>query len=139
MNWGKGIVIGLVVFVTFISAMGVYMFGQPDDYDKQYYEKGLAFNADYVREKQVYIDKLQPEIRISSANLLINFVKPAVGKIHFVRPSDRKMDQVLGLKTDQNDQVHIPLSQLAKGPWNLVIEWANGGRKYLYQQEIFVP
>ncbi len=40
MNWGKGIITGMIIFMLFILSMCIYMFRMPaDEYDHQYYEK----------------------------------------------------------------------------------------------------
>ncbi len=63
MNWGKGIIAGMIIFVLFIAGMCIYMFTSPqDDFDQQYYEKGLTFNHDYDREQQVTKDHAEPLI-----------------------------------------------------------------------------
>lgn len=139
MNWGNGIVIGLVLFVIFITAMGVKMFGQPDDVDHQYYEKGLAFDADYNREKQVVTDKLQPAIRFADNVMQVKFVKPLKCKITLMRPSDRRMDKTINMASDCENEINIPTTQLSKGPWQLTFEWTDQHKKYLYNQEVIVP
>jgi hypothetical protein len=139
MNWGKGIVLGLLAFVIFITAMGIKMFAQPDDVDHQYYEKGLAFDTDYNREKQVVTDKLQPTIWFDDDIMHVKFVKPLQCKITLMRPSDRHMDKTLNMASNTENEIDIPTMQLSKGPWQLTFEWTDQHKKYLYNQEVMVP
>ncbi|OKS87522.1 FixH family protein [Mucilaginibacter polytrichastri] len=139
MNWGKGIVLGLLAFVIFITAMGVKMFAQPDDVDHEYYEKGLAFDADYNREKRVVTEKLQPNIRFTDKAMCVKFVKPLQCKITLMRPSDRRMDKIINMASDGVNEINIPIEKLATGPWQLSFEWADHHKKYLYNQEVMVP
>ena len=139
MNWGKGIVIGLLAFVIFITTMGIKMFGQPDDVDHQYYEKGLAFDADYNREKQVVADNLQPSISFANDVMHVKFIKPLKCKITLMRPSDRRMDKTVTLFSNGKNEIESPTTQLSKGPWQLTFEWADQHKKYLYNQEVMVP
>lgn len=139
MNWGKGIVIGLVVFVVFITTMGIKMFGQPDDVDHQYYEKGLEFDADYNREKQVMTDGLQPTISFTDNLMRVKFARPLRCKITLMRPSDRRMDKTINLASNTDNIIDISTAHLSKGPWQLTFEWADHHKKYLYNQEVIVP
>jgi len=139
MNWGKGIVLGLLAFVIFITAMGIKMFAQPDDVDHEYYEKGLAFDVDYNREKQVVTDKVQPIISFSNDIMHVKFVRPLQCKITLMRPSDRRMDKVVNMVSNKENEIDIPTKNLAQGPWQLTFEWADQHKKYLYNQEVMVP
>ncbi|GAA4310049.1 hypothetical protein GCM10023149_04610 [Mucilaginibacter gynuensis] len=140
MNWGKGIVIGMVCFMLFIIVMVVAMFSQPaDDYDKQYYEKGLAYDKDYKRAQQVIKDKAQPVIEFKGAEALIHFRTPVKGQVTFARPSDRNMDEKYDLDVDSENTAHIPLTRLKTGQWQLTFEWTANNNQYLYKKEVYLP
>lgn len=137
MNWGKSIVAGMATFMLFIIGMGVYMVSRPtDDYDNQYYEKGLAFDKQYARKKQVVTDKAQPIISISGNVMVIQFAQPADGVLRFKRSADRRMDKSFTIESDADNTVHIPLAQVAAGQWLLHFEWASHQKAYEYEQEI---
>ncbi|PWK77355.1 hypothetical protein LX99_03168 [Mucilaginibacter oryzae] len=137
MHWGKGIVIGMMAFMCYIIAMGVAMFRQPDDVDSHYYEKGLAFNTDYDKEKQVLMDNAQPMINIEANTLLVKFAKPAKGTVDLKRPDNDKLDRHINLQSNQTGNVAIPLNQLKQGRWQLVFNWESSGKKYLYTTEVY--
>jgi len=140
MNWGKGIVTGMVIFMLFILSMCVYMFTMPaDEYDHQYYEKGLGFNKDYNREQQVATDHAQPIIKLDGRTLQIKFVAPASGTVRFVRPSSQSMDVSFPINTGAGIDVSIPVSSLKTGQWQMVFEWNSNNKEYLYQQENYIP
>lgn len=139
MNWGKGIVIGMSLFVLFIASLGGYMLTQPDDYDKQYYEKGLAFDQEYAKEKQVITDHATPSVSLSGDFLVVRFKSPATGKLRLVRPSDRRLDRSVNLHTDTENIDQISAAQLTPGQWQLVFEWKSNGKEYLYKHEMFIP
>ncbi|MBS7563325.1 FixH family protein [Mucilaginibacter sp. Bleaf8] len=139
MNWGKSLVAGMATFMLFIIGMGVYMFSRPtDDYDKQYYEKGLSFDQDYAREKQVVSDKAQPLITFASGEMIVKFTEPADGVLKFRRSADRSMDKSFSIATDAENAMRIPLSQLSSGQWQLHFEWASRQKEYLYEQEVYL-
>lgn len=137
MNWGKIIVITLAIFGVFIAGMSVYMFTSPqDDYDHDYYEKGLNFDHDYNREENVVKDHAQPQIQMGTDSVLISFNTTVAGTIKFERPSATQMDKIFQVAASR---VIIPLRKLQQGEWQLVFDWKSNGRSYLYQQKIMVP
>ncbi|HTE00114.1 MAG TPA: FixH family protein [Mucilaginibacter sp.] len=139
MNWGKGIVTGMIIFMLFISGMVVFMFLSPtDDYDHQYYEKGLGFDHDYDREKQVVKDHAQPLIRITDDSIKFTFPHPVKGTIKFERPSNNTLDKVYQLNSGGSNEVDISIDPLASGKWKLVFDWKSNNKAYLYQQEIYI-
>jgi len=139
MNWGKGIVTGMIIFMLFILSMCVYMFRMPaDEYDHQYYEKGLSFNKDYDRERRVGVDHAEPSINQEGEHLVIGFKTPAKGKISLIRASDKASDKAYPLQSGENNQVYVLLTGVKTGQWQVMLEWENQGKSYLYQQEIYI-
>jgi len=139
LNWGGGLVLGMGAFMLFITILGVYMFTQSsDDYDHQYYEKGLAYDSVYNQEKQVVTDKVQPKLKVSSDNLHISFVAPANGTVYFERLADPSLDRVIAFTSNTQNEVDIPLSKFKTGRWDLSFAWVNNGKRYLYQKQIRV-
>ncbi len=139
-NWGKGLIIGMGIFMIFIISLGVSIFNQKDDdYDPAYYEKGLDYDKDYAREQQVIVDGAKPVITLSQNILTAHFTGQVKGVVHLQRPSDKGMDKNLSFSSDPEGMVELPLQGIARGRWQLVFEWNNMGKRYLYQQEIFIP
>jgi len=137
MNWGKGIIGGMALFMLFILAMCFYMFRSPaDEYDHQYYEKGLHFDRDYERQKRVKDDHAQPSIEQKGKVLWVEFAGRTTGSLKFIRPSSQALDKTFPINSGPDNCVMIPLNQIKPGRWVLVIEWQNNGKDYLYQQEI---
>lgn len=136
MNWGKGLVIGLASFMIFITVLVVQMFRTAEDsFDKDYYEKGLAYNIDYEQQQQVITDNAQPVIKQTNDFVTINFVDADSGTVNFKRPSDRKQDQLFSF---DDKYIQLPKSELEKGEWRIVINWKVGQKKYLYQTNLFL-
>lgn len=137
MNWGKGIITGMIIFMIFILSMCIYMFRMPtDEYDHQYYEKGLNFDQDFNKESQVTKDHAKPAITIGSEYCTVTFIQQAKGTIRLIRPSSEAMDKVLPINTDNKKQVLIPIKSLVAGRWQIILEWQSLGKSYLYQQEV---
>jgi len=140
LNWGKGLVLGMGAFITFIVVLGVQMFRQsPNDFDRQYYEKGLAFDSVYNQEKQVVTDKAQPVINISENSLAFMFTSAVKGSVRFERPADATLDKVINFNSDGDDHIVIPRDGLRSGRWSLTVDWQANNKKYIYKKEIDLP
>jgi hypothetical protein len=137
MNWGKGIIIGMGLFMLFIIFMCVKMFALPaDEYDHHYYEKGLNFNKDFDKEKQVVKDHARPLITIIGKQVSITFTQPAKGNIKFIRPSSEALDKTFQLNTDSGLVTQMSARSLTEGRWRVVLEWESNKKAYLYEQEV---
>jgi hypothetical protein len=137
LNWGKGLILGMGAFMLYIIIMGVYMFRQsPDAFDHQYYEKGLAYDSVYNQEKQVFTDKVQPQLKLAKNNLRVDFIKPANGSVQFQRLADPSLDKLMAFKSDSGNAVNIPLNTFSRGRWDLTFRWKNGDKKYSYREKI---
>jgi hypothetical protein len=140
MNWGNGIFLAMTAFLLFILAMCYVMFSAPDDdYDHQYYEKGLSFDHDYNREKQVYTDKAVPAMAIDGKTLTLTFSQPVSGgSVSLVRPNNAAMDERFALNNASGSKLLIPLKSMAKGKWLVVFDWQAGKKDYLYQKSVYI-
>jgi len=139
MNWGKGIITGMIIFMLFIICMGVYMFTVPtDDYDHQYYEKGLAFNADFAKEKQVTTDNAKPVLSVDKQVIAFTFIAPASGVLKFARPSDKRLDRQYKFNTTGTGHFTLSRADIPSGEWGVIIDWTSNNRSYLYQQKLYL-
>ena len=137
MNWGKGIIIGLIAFMTFISVLVFKMFSTAEDgFDKDYYEKGLAFDKEYDLKQNVITDNAQPKVSQDDDFVNITFSKIDSGSVIFKRPSNQKQDVFFNV--DQKE-IQIPKSSLAKGEWKLQLKWTAENKNYLYETNLFMP
>lgn len=132
--------IGMLCFMSFIVVLGVLMFNSKTDalVDTDYYEKGLDYDKDYNRKAQVQADKARPEIKLSPDHLILSFKAAATGELRLLRNSDKKMDRRVAIKTDEHNQVNIPLNAIAKGRWRIILSWESNGKAYLDEQEVSI-
>jgi hypothetical protein len=139
MNWGKGIITGMTVFMLFILGMCMRMFMVPaDEYDHHYYEKGLNFDADYKHEQQVSADHATPAITQLDKSLAIKFIAPAKGVIKFIRPSSQLLDKTFNIQSNDVNEAIVPSVNIQPGKWQLILSWVSNGKEYLYQQDIYL-
>lgn len=129
----------MIIFMLFIISMCVYMFYMPaDDYDHQYYEKGLNFDKEYNRERQVVTDKAQPLIKVDSCCIQVTFPQVIKGHVTLLRPSGSVKDQVFTLDNKNGQPIEILTAHIAKGQWQLVFNWTSNNKAYQYQQEVYI-
>jgi hypothetical protein len=139
MNWGKGIIGGMILFMLFIIVMCVYMFSIPEDeYDKKYYEKGLSYDQDYNRAKQVITDKAQPTIEADSCCIEVTFPQTILGQVKLTRPSSNMVDSIIAIDNKNGQPVQILTTNMPKGKYQLRFEWTSNNKAYLYQKEVFL-
>ncbi|MCX2453523.1 FixH family protein [Pedobacter sp. PLR] len=139
-NWGTKLMIGMACFMSFIIILAIKMCNSSPDalVDNDYYEKGLNYDKEYQLKEQVKTDHARPQIQVGSEGIILTFKTAAEGKINMVRTSDKRMDKVIQIKTDEQHRVAIPLTGIAKGRWKLIINWNSAGKSYLDEQEVMV-
>lgn len=142
-NWGFGIFAAYAVFM--IIVLGTVAFTTTVDVDlvaDDYYEQELKYQNEI--DKKDRTDKLseQVNINIDSEYLTIIFPKAyasdITGKINFYRPSDKKLDFALDIKSDTSGQQFIPTNKLAKGLWKVKVDWLHSGKEYLNKKNIVI-
>lgn len=139
MNWGKGIIGGMVLFMLFIIGMSIKMFSVPaDDFDKQYYEKGLNFNNDQTREERVIKSHAKPAVAIGNGQIRLTFARPVKGTAKLFRPDNKLLDTVFHINSGAGNVVTIPLHNVKVGQWQLLLDWQSNQQYYLYNQEIYI-
>lgn len=144
-NWGKGIVIAIALFMGFILYF-VIKVQSDSQYDnemvtEQYYKKEKLVqgniesiqNANNLTEK-VVIDK-------TSAGVTVNFPKDLdyskiKGKVSLYRPSNQKLDFEIPISLSGFDLL-IPKKNLVGGLWGITVAWEYEGKSYLNKEEIY--
>jgi hypothetical protein len=140
-NWGHGILLGLLAFMTFIIVLVSKMIGAKVDLvSPDYYEKGIAYqeqidndklsNSDVFVLKQIGIDLLlQPK---DTLNVLVN--KPV--QLDFFRPSDKDLDFSLQAKVDSFGKLQLSQNQLTKGLWRIKVSWMENGKTFFTEKDL---
>ncbi|WP_396195535.1 FixH family protein [Flavobacterium sp.] len=144
-NWGKGIVIAFVLFMSFILYFVIKV--QSDDkYDnelvtQEYYKKEKLVqnniesieNANNLNVK-VAIAKTEKGLVISFPDSLEpNKIK---GKVSLYRPSNQKLDFETLISLSGSDLL-IPKNNLVGGLWGITVAWEYEGKTYLNKEEIY--
>ncbi len=143
-NWGTGIVIAFIAFISFIMYFIINMnINKKYDHDlvtEDYYKKELEFQNDIDKETNAKNLAENLSWKKTSEGLIIVFpqsleINSITGKVFLYRPSNKQFD----FETDislSNHNLLIPDKRLLDGRWNIKVDWQYKGKTYLYKKEI---
>ena len=143
-NWGTGIVLAFIGFISFILYFVITM--NVDDelnhdlVSEDYYGDELKYQND--------IDKLTNSTTLdtnisyekTTDGLLIKFpeafdYKEIKGKMFLYRPSNKQLDFETTISLS-NSNLLIPDKRLVDGRWNINVDWQYKGKSYLFKESI---
>ena len=143
-NWGTGIVVAFVAFISFILYFVITMStNKKYEHDlviENYYGQELEFQN--AINKEINSQTLKQDIvwKRTSEGLLIEFpdnFKPEeiTGTISLYRPSNKLLDFETSIQLSDGTFL-ITDKRLLDGRWNLKIDWKVNGEEYFYKKEI---
>ena len=145
MNWGNKIILAFVLFVIFL---GILVFRSVNNNVQlvapDYYEQELTYQdeIDKINNEKELKQSVNIRMDANSDRLYIDFPqghKVHSGKLIMYRPSDASLDVSYNLNVDQQNQVVLFTGDLATGLWKVQLEWDNGTKAYLKEQNIYLP
>lgn len=144
-NWGTGIVIAFVLFISFILYF-VFQMTFSSEYDDEmvlddYYQEEYVFQQAIDAQQNGQALKQNIEISKDSETIYVNFPeefdhKNITGKIHMYRPSDKRLDFTVPIKLEGSSYA-IPSEKLAKGKWEITINWQHDDIDYRYKKTVY--
>ena len=143
-NWGTGIVLAFIGFISFIMYFVVNMnVNSKYDHDlvvEDYYKDELAYQNDIDKMKRANSLEENISYRKTNAGLLIEFPKTfeaekITGNVFLYRPSNKHLDLETNISLSK-PYLLIPDNRLVDGRWNIKIDWQYKGETYLYQASI---
>jgi len=143
-NWGTGIVLAFVAFISFIMFFIITMSTNKkyahDLVAKDYYEQELGYQKDIDKENNA--KKLLNNLtwKHTKEGLLITFPKDLdyskiTGKVFLYRPSNKQFDFETPVSLS-NHNLLIPDKRLLGGRWNIKIDWNYNNTSYLFKKDI---
>ncbi|MFL0353643.1 FixH family protein [Xanthomarina sp. GH4-25] len=143
-NWGTGIVIAFICFISFIMYFVINMnTNSKYDHDlvvEEYYQAELGFQDEINKEEHAKTLSVNISYKNSDEGLLIIFpenleTQEITGMVSLYRTSNKKLDFELPI-TISNNTMLIPNNKLLKGRWNLKVDWKYQDNAYLFKREI---
>ncbi|HNQ00459.1 MAG TPA: FixH family protein, partial [Bacteroidia bacterium] len=128
-NWGWGIVIFLIVFMTFILQF-VYRCTQQrvDLVSEKYYENEIKYQQRIEMNKNTAA--LDTALRISLNQGKVAIEYPSAkgarsGNITFFKPDDSRQDKIVAIdSTSGSTKQLVDVANLKKGWWNVQVQWS---------------
>ncbi|MBK9098391.1 MAG: FixH family protein [bacterium] len=143
-NWGTGIVIGIIAFVVIsVSMTVIFMTQDVSLVSDNYYEKSLTYQDEI--DKQSRTQSLDEQVKINFNGEIINILFPVEylnknisGEIYFYRPSDSKLDFKLPLDLSEEGNQMILVKDFEKGFWRMKLNWMMNGNGYYNERAVTI-
>jgi hypothetical protein len=136
-NWGTGITIFIILFVSFIL-WRVYKTTQHPVMlvEKDYYPKGLQYQQRIDERHNARLYKPKFLVYRQSEEVVIHFpvLHPDTSRFTFFRPSDNRFDLSFPFRPDSLGLMHFPLQKFKKGKYILKIYWEEKGKKFYVEK-----
>ena len=143
-NWGTGILIGIIIFIVISITMTVIFMNQDVNLvTDKYYENSLKYQYEIDKQSRTIALNEEVEINFNGQELSILFPKDYLnknitGEIYFYRPSNPSLDFKLPLLLNKAGGQVIPIQRLEKGFWRLKLNWMMDGNGYYNEKAITV-
>lgn len=143
-NWGTGLAIGMVAFISFIMYFVITMLTdkrfEHDMVTEEYYKKELVYQQEIdAEENAIALPENISDKRTENGWQLIfphNMNPEKIkGTVFLYRPSNKQLDFDLPIQLSSQNLL-IPDNRLLDGRWNIRVEWEYQGQKYLYKKSI---
>lgn len=143
-NWGTGIVLAFIAFISFIMYFIITMnVNKKYDHDlviENYYQQELEFQNDI--NKQLKGNNLDENITWSKTDegIIITFPEAfepqlITGNVFLYRPSNKQFDFETSISLSEHTLL-IPDKRLLDGRWNIKVDWQYDGNSYVFKKEI---
>lgn len=139
MDWGKGIVITLIVFVSLMVGLVTICVQQDDIHlvTQNYYEEEIKFQ-DQI-DQTVNANSLDYKVLVYDNQLKkVDLQLPvgSKGTLHLFRPSDARLDQKITFDVTNLNANAFDLKSLKPGYWKLKLTWSENGVDYFHEEKI---
>lgn len=140
MNWGKGIVIGMVLFMSFIIVLVVnLMMHRVDLESEDYYKREINYEEEITAVKNS--EALPEKVQLMQQEEYVVVQLPGKTELNsievrFLRPDDQKMDKTF--KVEGTKSYLIPKNELSKGKYNIEISYTADSKVCLQKEEIYI-
>ena len=143
-NWGTGIVLAFIAFISFILFFVIKMSTNEqsvhDLVTEDYYKAELGYQKEIDAENNA--KNLTGTIKIKKTNegLILLFpedfnTKNIEGTVSLYRPSNKHLDFDLPISLSDSHLL-IPDKRLLDGRWDIKISWEQKGKEFLHKESI---
>jgi hypothetical protein len=143
-NWGTGIVLAFIAFISFILFFVVRMNmddrANHDLVTEEYYQAELGYQKEIDAENNSKEDDKKLKVSKTAEGLLIVFpeninTSEVKGTVSLYRPSNKHLDFDFPISLS-NSHLLIPDKRLLDGRWDIKISWEDQQENYLHKESI---
>ncbi|MBU2947752.1 FixH family protein [Zobellia uliginosa] len=143
-NWGTGIVIAFVAFISFILFFVIRMTtshnANHDLVTEEYYKAELGYQKEIDAEQNALNFNEQIQLKKSPKGLLVIFPEGfdntnVSGIVSLYRPSNKHLDFNFPISLS-NSHLLIPDKRLLDGRWDIKITWKHQGKDFLHKESL---
>jgi hypothetical protein len=141
MNWGKGITIFMVAFMSFILYMVITLMtkGNSELESEDYYKKEIKYQNEINAQRNA--NRKKEKVKITDSQEYLTFTFPGNEKIEeisieFYRPNNSKND--ISFNEQNTSNVLIDKKKLIKGLYIVSISYRVKGAFYMQKEEITI-
>lgn len=140
MNWGKGIVIGMVAFMSFITVLVVILMSKNVDLESEdYYQREINYEHELNAIRNAEKQEKQIKIGLSGEYVVVQ-VPDSVDftnvSVYLRRPNNSQDDQFFKLNNSKN--LLIPINKLRKGNYGIEISYYVGDKPCLQKESLTI-
>lgn len=143
-NWGTGIVLAFVAFISFIMYFVIQMSmdnrANHDLVTDDYYKQELAYQNEIDAETSAVRKNANLKTETTDEGVKIMFPEqfdPRLisGTVSLYRPSNRHLDFNFPISLS-NTHLLIPDNRLLDGRWDITIKWSYEGETFLHKEKL---
>jgi hypothetical protein len=143
-NWGTGIVIAIIAFMSFIMYLVITMSTDKsykhDLVTDAYYQQELEYQQEIDAIKNASELKENIKLKQSVKGLIVHFPEgldytKITGKVFLYRPSNKQLDFEIPISIS-NNYLLVPEKRLLDGRWNITVTWNYKNTAYQFKKEL---
>jgi nitrogen fixation protein FixH len=144
LHWGLAIALVYGAFASATIGFVVFALRQPVDLvSADYYARSLRQDDRAAAARRASALPAAITCRIAGEGLVVTLpreaARRATGTLTLYRPSDGRADRVVPLALDAAGEQRVSLAGVARGRWQIQLEWEAGGVRYYHEQRVEVP
>ena len=140
MNWGKGIVLGMSLFIVFILVLVIILMRQNVNLESaDYYSKEINYEKELVAMRNAEAIEEKIKAILQEDHLVLQLPQEGdFGKvtIKLIRPDNNTLDKEYSF--DDTRSFLIEKSELSKGAYKLEILYTFKGKECLQKETIYI-
>lgn len=143
-NWGTGIVLAFVAFISFILYFVVRMStdnsANHDLVTEEYYKQELAYQNEIDASKSALEMQAKLKFVKSKEGMTIFFPEKfdpeqITGTVSLYRPSNKHLDIDFPISLSKTHLL-IPDNSLVDGRWDITVKWQYQGKTFLHKEKL---